>query len=89
MTRLSVGELRRSLAEILNRSEYQGERIVIHRHGKDAAALIPIEDLRLLERLIEETEDRLDIEAARTILAESEDRVPYSAVRRRLKLDDE
>jgi prevent-host-death family protein len=89
MTRLSVGELRQSLAEVLNRAEHQGERIIIHRRGKDAAVLIPLEDLKLLERLIEEAEDRLDIEAARTSLAESEDRIPYSAVRRKLGLDDE
>jgi len=89
MTRLSVVEFRQSLADILNRAEYQGERIIIHRRGRDAAALIPIEDLRLLERLIEEVEDRLDIEAARASLGESDDRIPYSAVRRRLGLDDE
>ena len=89
MMRLNVVELRQSLAEILNRAEYQGERIIIHRRGKDAAALIPLEDLKLLERLIEEAEDRLDVEAARASLAESEDRIPYSAVRRRLGLEDE
>ncbi len=89
MTRLSVVELRQSLAQILNRAEYRGERIIIHRRGRDAAALIPLEDLRLLERLIEDAEDRLDIEAARAALAESDDRIPYSSVRRRLGLDDE
>ncbi len=72
MMRLNVVELRQSLADILNRAEYQGERIVIHRRGKDAAAIIPIEDLKLLERLIEDAEDRLDAEAARAALAESE-----------------
>src|SRR5438270_11588161 len=84
MKRLNVVELRHSLADILNRAEYQGERIIIHRRGKDAAAIIPIEDLKLLERLIEEAEDRLDLEAARAALAESEDRIAYAAVRRRL-----
>ena len=89
MMRLNVVELRQSLAEVLNRAEYQGERIVIHRRGKDAAALIPIEDLKLLERLIEEAEDRLDVAAARAALAESDDRISYAEVRRRLGLDDE
>ena len=35
MIRLNVVELRQSLADILNRAEYQGERIVIHRRGKE------------------------------------------------------
>jgi prevent-host-death family protein len=89
MMRLNVVELRQSLAEILNRAEYQGERIIIHRRGKDAAALIPIEDLKLLERLLEEAEVRLDVEAARVALAESDARIPYAEVRRKLGLDDE
>ena len=89
MMRLNVVEFRQTLAEILNRAEYQGERIIIHRRGKDAAAIIPIEDLKLLEWLIEEAEDRIDIAAARASLAESDERIPYSAVRRRLGLEDE
>ncbi|MGP0063040.1 MAG: type II toxin-antitoxin system Phd/YefM family antitoxin [Isosphaeraceae bacterium] len=89
MIRLNVVELRQSLAEILNRAEYQGERIVIHRRGKDVAAIISLEDLKLFEQLLEDAEDRIDIEAARAALAESEDRIPYADVRRRLGLDDE
>ena len=88
MKRLSVVELRQALADVLNRAEYQGERIVIHRRGKDAAAVIPIRDLQLLERLIEEAEDRLDVEVAHAALAESDERIPYAEVRRRLGLTD-
>lgn len=86
--RLNMVELRSQLAEVLNRAEYQGKRIVVHRRGKDAAAIIPIEDLRLFERLLEEAEDRIDIEAARAALAESDDRIPLAEVRRRLGRDD-
>jgi hypothetical protein len=46
-------------------------------------------DLKLLERLIEDAEDRLDVKAARDALAESDERIPYAAVRRKLRLDDE
>jgi prevent-host-death family protein len=87
--RLNVVELRQSLAEILNRAEYQGERIIIHRRGKDVAAIVPLEDLKLLERLIEEVEERLDVETARVAMAESVDRIPYADVRSSLGLDDE
>ena len=89
MMRLSVVELRQSLAEMLNRAEYQGERIIIHRRGKDAAAIISIEHMKLLDRLIEAEEDRVDVETARASLAESDERVSYAKVRRRLGLDDE
>src|SRR5262245_30805580 len=87
--RLSVVELKNSLGEALNRAEYQGERIVIHRRDKDSAAIISMADLRLFERLLEEAEDRLDVEAARTALAESDERIPYEAVRRQQGLTDE
>jgi prevent-host-death family protein len=88
MKRLSVVELRNSLADVLNRAEYRGERILIHRRGKDAAAIIPAGDLELLERLIEEAEDRVDSARAEAALAESADRIPYAEVRRRLGLTD-
>jgi prevent-host-death family protein len=89
MKRLNVVELKNSLGDVLNRAEYQGERIVVHRRGKDSAAIISIEDLRLFERLLEEAEDRLDVEAARAALAESDERIPYDEFRRRQGLKDE
>jgi prevent-host-death family protein len=89
MKRLNVVELKNSLGEVLNRAEYQGERIIVHRRGKDSAAIISIEDLRLFERLLEEAEDRLDVEAARAALAESDERIAYDEFRRRQGLNDE
>jgi prevent-host-death family protein len=83
MTRLNVVDLRQSLADVLNRAEYRGERIVVHRRGRDAAAIISMEDLHLLERLVVEAEDAMDRAAAQTALAESGERVPYSEYRRR------
>jgi prevent-host-death family protein len=75
MNRISVVELRQELADVLNRAEYRGERFVIHRRDKDAAAVIPIEDLELLERLVRQEEDRIDLAAAEAALAEN-DRIP-------------
>lgn len=88
MIRLNVVELRQALADVLNRVAYQGERVVIHRRGKDAAALVSIEELNLLDRLIREAEDRADAEAARAALAESDERVPYEEFRRKMGLAD-
>jgi prevent-host-death family protein len=86
--RLNVVELKNSLGEVLNRAEYQGERTVVHRRGKDAAAIIPVADLKLLETLLEEARDRADLEAARSALAESDERIPYEEFRRKQGLDD-
>lgn len=62
---LSAGKARQDFAETVNRVAYGGERIVVHRRGRKLAALIPLEDLALLEEL----EDRQDAEAARRALA--------------------
>jgi prevent-host-death family protein len=87
MKRLNVVELKNSLGEVLNQAEYQGERIVVHRRGKDSAAIISIADLKLFERLLEE-EDRIDVEAARAALAESDERISYEEFRRRQGISD-
>ena len=85
MTRLSVIEARRDLAETLNLAAYKGERIVLHRRGKDIAAIVSIDDLALLEVL----EDRLDVEETDRILAEmkDEDWIPYEQVRKEAGLE--
>lgn len=66
MTKVSAAEARNEFSEILNRASFGKERIVLTRRGKDLAAIVPIEDLELLERL----EDRIDLEDARAALAE-------------------
>ncbi len=66
MARLTATEARSRFADILNRVAYGRERIVVNRDGKDVVALVPIEDLALLE----EIEDRMDIEEARKALSE-------------------
>ena len=88
MKRFNVVTLRQTLAAVLNRVERRGERILIQRRGQDAAALIPIEDLKLLEKLIAEEEDRIDIAAVHAALAEPGAPMPYEEFRKTLGLDD-
>jgi antitoxin (DNA-binding transcriptional repressor) of toxin-antitoxin stability system len=66
----------------------RGERVVIRRGRKSVAALIPTEDLKLLERLIEEEEDRIDIESAEEALVEAEKTgtIPWEKVKAELGL---
>ena len=43
-------QARADLAELVSRVGYSGERILLTRHGKALAALVPVSDLEELER---------------------------------------
>ncbi len=81
MTKVTTVNARQQFADIINKSAYAKERIVLTRRGKDVVALVPIEDLKLLE----EIEDRLDIEAARKALKERGS-IPWKKVKAELGL---
>ncbi len=61
MTTIPISEAREHLADLGNRVFLRGERLIIERRGKTIFALVPVEDVELLERL----EDRLDLDAIR------------------------
>jgi len=86
MTKLAASQARDAFADTLNRVAYRGERIVLRRRGKDLAAIIPLEDLKL----IEQREDEIDVREAKKALAEmrrkGEKPIPYETVRKRLGL---
>lgn len=48
---VTVADARSGLAELLNRVAYGKERLVITRHGREIAAIVPVEDLQLVNRL--------------------------------------
>ena len=74
MTRVNVSKAREELPEIVNRAAYGKERIIVSRRGRDLAAIVPIDDLHILERLSREEIDRIDIEAARAALKEAREK---------------
>ena len=74
MTRLNVSKAREEFPDVVNRAAYGKERTIVSRRGKDLAAVIPIDDLRLLERLSREEMDRVDLEDARASLKEAEEK---------------
>ncbi len=83
MADISTAEARNDFAEVINRASFGKERFVLTRRGKRLAAIIPVEDLELLEEL----EDRMDVDAARAALSESDERVSYQDLRRELGLE--
>ena len=83
---VSSRDLRDNLSDTLSRVAYSGERIIVLRHGKKAAALIPLDDLELLESVIEQLEDEIDIEEAKKALAEKGKPIPLDKLKRELDL---
>lgn len=67
MEKFSTAEAREKFGSIVKKAAEDKERIVLTKRGKEWAALVPMEDVRLLEDL----EDRLDLEEARAALAEA------------------
>jgi len=87
MTRVSVAEARKDLAEIINRAAYARERTLITRREADVAAVISMEELRLLDALLERYEDESDVSDAKEALLDArEDRVAWDAIKREFDL---
>jgi prevent-host-death family protein len=64
MPKVAVIDARKDLADILNRAAYGKERVVLTRRGKDVAAIVPMDDLAILEAL----EDQMDLTESEKIL---------------------
>ncbi len=79
MTNMPTVKARDQLAEIINRVAYGKERIALTRRGKAVVAIVRIEDVELLEQM----ENRLDLEEARAALAEAKEKgtVPWETIK--------
>jgi len=79
---LNSTDARENMAEVLNRVAYAKDRVRITRRGKEVAAVVPIEDLELIERL----EDEIDIREAIKALADvrKHGTIPWEKVKKDL-----
>ena len=78
--KLTASEARQNFSDILNRAAYGGERVIVHRGKKPVAAVVPMEDLEMLEQI----EDRVDLEEVRKRLKEPD--IPWSKIKKELGL---
>ena len=67
MGQVNTVDARAQFSEIINRAAFGKERVTLTRRGKEIVAVVPIEDVKLLEAL----EDKIDLEEARAALAET------------------
>ncbi|MEW6126656.1 MAG: type II toxin-antitoxin system Phd/YefM family antitoxin [Acidobacteriota bacterium] len=81
---ISTKEAREQLSDLISRAAFAKERIILTRHGKAVAAVVPIEDYDLLEQI----EDRIDLEEARAVLAETKKKgtIPWEKLKAELDL---
>lgn len=88
MTTISAEKARNSFSELVCHTAYSKERVVVTRNGKKMAALIPIEDLELLEKIGDRLEDELDAEDIKAALEELRQgkTIPWEQVKRNLDL---
>ncbi|HET7205616.1 MAG TPA: type II toxin-antitoxin system Phd/YefM family antitoxin [Terriglobales bacterium] len=79
--RLSISDARENLSDIMNRVRYRGERVILRRHNRDVAAVVPIEDLEALQRM----EDEADVKDALKALKEP-GAIPWERVKKKARL---
>ncbi len=84
MKKVTAAEARKNMADLLNRAAYGKERFVVTRHGKGLVAIVPLEEVTLLDRL-RSLVSKKDLEAALAAINESGTR-SWDEVRRDLDL---
>lgn len=82
MAQVNTVNARAQFSEIINRAAFGKERVTLTRRGKEIVAVVPIEDVQLLEAL----EDKIDLEEARAALAEAKKKgtVPWEKIKKEL-----
>ncbi len=76
---MPASEARERFSDLMTSVGIKGERLVLQRHGKNLVAMIPVEDLELLEAL----EDHMDVSAAKAALKERGS-IPWAKVKAKL-----
>ena len=80
--KISTADARKKFSNIINRVAFGKESIILTRRGEELAALVGIDELRLLQEL----EDRIDIADAVKALKEPGDDIPAEQFWKKLGL---
>jgi len=56
MITINVSEMRASIGDMISKVAYGGERLLLRKGKRDMAAVVPLEDLKRLEELDQESD---------------------------------
>jgi prevent-host-death family protein len=85
--KIKTTKAREEFGSVVDRVAYSKRPVLLERRGKPLAVIVPLEDYRMLEILLEEEEDRIDIRESRKALREIAKATPYEEFRKELGLD--
>ena len=88
--RIKPYEAKKALTTVINKVAYGRQPVIFASRGKDLAAMISMEQFRLFQRLLEELEDRIDLEEGEAALndPDNRERVPWKELKDELGLLD-
>ena len=81
-TKISTADVRKNFSNIVNRVSFGKESIILTRRGEEIAALVAMDELRLLQEL----EDRIDIADAIKAIKEPGEDIPAEQFWKKLGL---
>ena len=82
LRKISTADARKKLSNIMNRVAFGKETFVLTRRGEALAALVSVEDLKLLQ----EIKERMDVEDAWVARSESEETIAWEELKKELEL---
>ena len=88
--RIKPYEAKKALTTVINKVAYGKVPVIFESRGKDLAALISMDQFRLVERLMDELETRTDLEEAERALndPENQERIPWKVLKDEFDLRD-
>ena len=82
LKKISTADARKKFANIVNRVAFGKEAFVLTRRGEALAALVSVEDLKLLQ----EIEERMDVDGAWKARNEPEETISWEELKKELNL---
>ncbi|MCP3888609.1 MAG: type II toxin-antitoxin system Phd/YefM family antitoxin [Desulfobulbaceae bacterium] len=82
LNKITTADARKNFSNLINRVAFGNESFVLTRRGEPIAALVSMKELKLLQEL----EDKLDIEDAFKAKNEPGDPIPWEELKKELEL---